>query len=395
MADSSAQAVRRGSAPCRVPQVVLFFVGTGHVPYRPEAPQPFLRLNGSRGSAATSESLNFPFGRTRIAIVTFVKVIRWTRHGHDRLYVKADDGVDLGWWDLKAGQAHPAPAGTDELLAVIAADWTARQDGPPQPKSPEPAQEVDPDFGPRTSSPRPAPSVPPPADVEVEWAPPTWRPIRDLAQTPPGANLYDHVAAARAAGERPTFLRKLFYGKNAYSSWERGLIGEQLVEAELRRLVMKDPRWGYLNSIPVGENGADIDHVIAGPGGVYTINAKYHRGANIWVGGNTLMVNGTRQPYIRNARYEASRASKLLARAYGAPVGVVGLVVPVDAKNFTVREQPEDVHVINRARLVAFLMRQPEILTNDQVYDVLSVARISTTWDTPDRHHVRTNRPSA
>lgn len=310
-------------------------------------------------------------------------VTRWSRYGHDRLYVKADDGVDLGWWDIGASRAHPTSAGSAELLAHIAADWTAnRLDSTPRPHHAVSIPVVPkPDRRPGSDSIAPASSEAAPVPNTSGTATPPQRPVRDLLQTPPGANLYQQVAAARAAGERPTFLRKLFYGKNAYSSWERGLIGEQLVEAELRKLVLTDWRWGYLNSIPVGEHGADIDHLIAGPAGVFTINAKYHRGAHIWVAGNTLMVNGTRYPYIRNARYEAKRASRMLTKACGTPVGVTGLVVPVDARDFTVREQPQDVHVVNRARLMSLLRSLPEILTSDQVYSALSVARLSTTWE--------------
>ena len=189
------------------------------------------------------------------------------------------------------------------------------------------------------------------------------------------------MAAARAAGQRPTFLRKLLYGKNAYSTWERGLIGEQLIEEQLHWLVAKDARWGYLNSIRVGHDGTDIDHLVAGPAGVFTINAKYHRGAHIWVCGNTFMVNGTRYPYIRNSRHEARRASRLLTAASGVPVVVAGLVVPVNARRFTVRAQPGDVHVVNRARLVAHLRSLPEVLSDAHVFAVLAVARLSTTWD--------------
>lgn len=322
-------------------------------------------------------------------MVAFVKVTRWTRYGHDRLYLKADDGADLGWWDLKAHQAHPTPAGTEELLATIASDWRASAEDPQQPRPGEQTTTAPPHPSPSPSGPdvdaapatTPPASAEPPIAVEADWAPPHGPPVRDLAQTPPGANLYEHVAAAHAAGQRPTFFRKLFYGKYAYSSWERGLIGEQLVEAELRKLVTKDPRWGYLNSIPIGENGADIDHFVAGPAGAFTINAKYHRGASIWVGGNTLMVNGTRHPYIRNARHEAQRAAKLLTKATRGTVEVLGLVVPVDARNFTVREQPADVRVVNRRRLVEFLRGLPTVMADDRVLELLSAARLSTTWE--------------
>ncbi len=51
----------------------------------------------------------------------------------------------------------------------------------------------------------------------------------------------------------------------------------------------KDPRWRVLHAIPVGERGSDIDHLAIGPAGVFTINAKYHAGAKIWVGGDTFL----------------------------------------------------------------------------------------------------------
>lgn len=188
----------------------------------------------------------------------------------------------------------------------------------------------------------------------------------------------DH--GVRVAGEKPTLLRRIFLGKNAYSTWERGLIGEQLVERELYRLVKIDPWWGFINSIPVGENGADIDHLVVGLPGVFTINTKYHRGCKVWVAGNTYMVNGQRQPFIRNARFEARRAAQLLSTACGFEVRASGLVVPTDSGDFTVREQPADVVVVNRARLVDYLTGLPQTLRPDQRERILSAARYSSTW---------------
>jgi len=168
-------------------------------------------------------------------------------------------------------------------------------------------------------------------------------------------------------------------GKNAYSTWERGAIGERLVAAELDKLVRLDPRWGYLNSIPVSAE-VDIDLFVVGPGGVFSLNAKYQRGASIWVGGDTVMVNGTRQPYVRNSRHEARRASRLLTRATGCPVRVQGVVVPVAAGAFTVKAQPDDVQVINRARLKAYLGSRPAVLQSALVERIFNAARLSTTW---------------
>lgn len=71
--------------------------------------------------------------------------------------------------------------------------------------------------------------------------------------------------------------------------------------------------WHVLHAVPVGTNGADIDHLLIGPGGVFTINTKLHPGKKIWVGEHQIRVDGHPVPYLRNARHETARASRLLS----------------------------------------------------------------------------------
>jgi hypothetical protein len=97
-------------------------------------------------------------------------------------------------------------------------------------------------------------------------------------------------------------------------AWRLGAAGEIRVGVQLDKLTRRDPRWHTLHSVPVGTRGSDIDHVVIGPGGVFTINTKHHPGAEIWVGGDTVLVNGVRQAYVRNSRHEAERAGRLLSR---------------------------------------------------------------------------------
>lgn len=90
---------------------------------------------------------------------------------------------------------------------------------------------------------------------------------------------------------------------------------------------------------------------------MFTLNAKNHPGAKIWIGGDTFMVNGMvngqRQPYVRNSRFEARRAAKLLSAVTGSPVVAVGVIVPVGAADIRVKKLPADVKVVNRMRLIA------------------------------------------
>jgi Nuclease-related domain len=163
-------------------------------------------------------------------------------------------------------------------------------------------------------------------------------------------------------------------------AWRLGAIGEELVGAQLSRLVAKDPRWRVLHSIPVGTEGTDIDHLVIGPGGVFTLNCKHHPDARIWARGDTLMVNGQRHPYVHASRHEAGRASRALTAACGFPIDVTPVVVPVNADDITVKKSPADVHVVNRRRLRRWLRRRPEVLDDRAITAVYPAARWGSTW---------------
>lgn len=189
-------------------------------------------------------------------------------------------------------------------------------------------------------------------------------------------------AADAAAGMQPG--RRFLDAAPSESGWSVGAAGEQLVADELRKLSALDPRWGFINSIPVNAKGTDIDHLVIGPGGVFTINTKHHRDANIWVAGDMLMVNGGKTWYVRNARTEAARATARLHEATGLPVTAWGMVVPVGAASITIKESPADVVVVNRRRLLRFLQGLPTVLDKSAVLRLFEAARDRRTWLEPD-----------
>jgi len=87
----------------------------------------------------------------------------------------------------------------------------------------------------------------------------------------------------RPAGRTQTHLSRA-QGPHGRAGWRIGADGEEKVAARLAKLVKKDPRWRSLHAIPVGENGSDIDHLVIGPGGTFTLNSKHHpRGSCVLV----------------------------------------------------------------------------------------------------------------
>ncbi len=174
---------------------------------------------------------------------------------------------------------------------------------------------------------------------------------------------------ARALGRSPLAVEA--------RSWYIGALGEVAVGHLLEKL---GRGWHVLHAVPIGKDDSDIDHVVIGPGGVFTINTKHHRGQSVWVAGRTFMVAGHKQPHLRNAEHEAQRASKLLTKAASAPVPVTALIAVLNPKSLTVKEKPSEVVVVTAAQIVRWLNKRPVMLSPDQTLCLLELANEPGTW---------------
>ncbi|MFS0702906.1 nuclease-related domain-containing protein [Cellulomonas sp. 179-A 9B4 NHS] len=291
--------------------------------------------------------------------MTSWSVRRWARYGHERLYAETAGGTALGYLDLKTGRFHSDDLSNLPLLkAAIDAHLTSRR-----------GTDASGDLGAAPTATR---------ERRSAEAPPAWS---DISGARPGRAAREQALAARAAQGRFTgFLARLFDVRTEERAWRIGADGEEAVAAQIATL---GPQWRVLHAVRVGHRDADIDHVLIGPAGVFTVNAKKDPHASVWVGGDTVIVNGQRVPYVRNSRNEAGRASRLLTEHAGFPVGVVGVIAVVGARRgFTVKQQPRDgaVVVVARRRLRAYLQGLPTRLDVSQVEAIGDIARRDTTW---------------
>ena len=341
-------------------------------------------------------------------------VRRWKRHGHDRLYASTPGGTDLGYLDMVSGRFHSDDLSNLPLLRKAIEDHLAVQErarsrvqsAPPSvapvpaPEAPietsvatpaagstvtAPAQTASapsspPVVAPMLSTPSSPPMASPVAPAEVP-DPMTGREWHDLADARAGAAARERAIAERQAqGLWRHLFARMIDARTDERAWRIGADGEEAVAEKLDRL---GPEWRVLHAVRVGTRGADIDHVVIGPGGVFTVNTKHHPKASVWVGGETFMVNGRRVPYVRNSRYEAKRASRKLADHVGFPVPVTGVVAVVGARRgFTVKSQPSDgaVVVVPRLRIGRFFRSRPRRLGLREIDAIHEVARRSTTW---------------
>ncbi len=177
------------------------------------------------------------------------------------------------------------------------------------------------------------------------------------------------------------FLARAFDVKTDERAWRVGAGGEETVGSRLDKL--EKHGWHVLHAVPVGDRGSDIDHVLIGPGGVFTLNTKTHPGGTVWVGRDSVRVNGHRTQYLRNSRHEAARAQELLSAAVGFAVQVRPALVFLTGSlfpNVTIKKRPEDVLILDRMDIPGVFKRATRRLTPDQVELVYEQARKSTTW---------------
>lgn len=202
-------------------------------------------------------------------------------------------------------------------------------------------------------------------------APMALRPVsavpRRMQDRVPAQALLEQVLRARAAERPRTRLERLVgvdpIGPDALS-WYAGALGERAVAGRLAGL---PAGWRVFHSLPVGRGGADIDHLVVGPGGVFTIDTKHQRDASVWVAGHAVLVAGRRQPYVQKAEAQARRIDRIVGAVLPAAPAVQPVIAVVGAKRLAVRRQPRTARVLRAEQLVRFLGAQPERLSPGEV----------------------------
>lgn len=160
-------------------------------------------------------------------------------------------------------------------------------------------------------------------------------------------------------------------------AWRIGAAGEVKVGARMDRL--RRHGWRTLHSIPLG-GGGDIDHLIIGPGGVFTANTKHHPHARVTVGRSVVFVRGFQVTYIGKALREASRVQAALSSAIGQAVTVEPLIIIHGASvSGWLLRRPRGVKVLPTWAAVWWL-RMPGHRRNSGIEALYAAARDPATW---------------
>ena len=158
-------------------------------------------------------------------------------------------------------------------------------------------------------------------------------------------------------------------------AWRKDARGEPFTSWLFRRLPQG---WHVFNDVPIGQLGGNIDHVVVGPGGAFTVNTK-NRSGKVWLAPHTLLVNGIKTDYLPKAAREAARASDLVSAALGRTVPIRA-VLAIVADDWAIKGQPPDVFVGSPRSVMRWFLERATTLTPHEVNEVAAVCAESSTW---------------
>jgi hypothetical protein len=285
-------------------------------------------------------------------------VRRWRRYGADRLFVTEETGARLGSVDLQSGEVVADVPEREAGLRRAAQAWLrtdARADV--------------------TELVLPVPTAPADALDALDeaalqaWLGPDSRDVPD-----------DRYRTGRASS----------------------------VRTRLDRLA--DEGWEIVRDVPLGRQGDVVEHLLVGPGGIFTVSERRETagsgtsggqsgahgdddltarpaeagrpcpGPTVVVDGRQMIVDGTPVAALRVARLEASRVQGHLLAAAIPGISVRGVVVVHGDLQVVGPAGPDDPLVVHRSDVPGLFRRMPVRLDPARARAIAGIARRRRTW---------------
>lgn len=210
----------------------------------------------------------------------------------------------------------------------------------------------------------------------------------DEAVRKPGENLREWAGDERGTVRR--FLDRVTF-RDERDPKLAGAWGEEVVGRELAKL---DGDWSVVHGVRLGPK-ADVDHLVVGPAGVFSINTKriaFEK--RVRVSARRFLVDGYSRDYYPKAVDEAGRVAERLRKATGLDVVVhpVLVMTGVDRRKVEILEQPADLTVVLRRDLCGWLKRRSRVLGPDAARQLADAVRRPSTWD-PSKVPMILDRP--
>lgn len=146
--------------------------------------------------------------------------------------------------------------------------------------------------------------------------------------------------------------------------------------------------WKVIHGVPLGPDHEQIEHLVIGPAGVFTIFCRAHPKQRVDVYPLRITVDGEPVTHLHDARVGAMRAKRILDRALGWSVPVrpaLGLYTDSRLPKVSIHDEgPLDVLVLYRSGVGRQFKKMNGLLEPHQVEEIYAKARWSENWVVPE-----------
>jgi hypothetical protein len=147
------------------------------------------------------------------------------------------------------------------------------------------------------------------------------------------------LAGEKGAARR--FLERVFDPRTEERSWRRGAEGEEKAAAELAKL---GAGWAVIHDLTIGRKGANLDHLVIGPAGVFALNTKNLTG-KLTVYEHAILQNGHKTAFVPAALREVRTVQKRLSAVAGRDVRAWSVLVVMGCE-VEVRKPPANLTLL-------------------------------------------------
>ena len=165
-------------------------------------------------------------------------------------------------------------------------------------------------------------------------------------------------------------------------SWLRAAQAEMIVGDILDRL---PGNYSVYHSLPIPNTAFAVDHLVVGPGGVFSVNAKNHWDRDLAGSPRSLPIGGYPMPYLRDVAFESAQITTLLATELPPLTAVRPVIALVNPHKIRLARKPDSVTVIDSPRLRRWIAGQPRTITPEQQLAIVALVDDPATWSTKNQ----------
>ncbi len=211
-------------------------------------------------------------------------------------------------------------------------------------------------------------------------------PIATTVPTAPGRFIGQSVVEEllRQHGDRPSRSRLArILGASPLDanalSWLRAAQAEIIVGNILGRL---PDGYTVYHSLPLPNTAFWVDHLVVGPGGIFSINSTTHWDRDLAGSLRSIPIGDHVMPYLRDVCFEAAQITARLAAVMPPTTVVQPVTVLVNPHKIVLARKPDAVTVIDSPRLRRWLVARPHIFSPHQQAALAAVIDDPATWRT-------------